>query len=82
MRRGLRRAGSSTKEAFASTRLSHAERRAGKGRAAFLEDCTRIYGDRYDYSQLGFGRQNHDKIRVICRVHGPSSISPSVQLVT
>ena len=42
----------------------------GEVLAAFLSDCTRIYGDRYDYSRVRLTR-NHDTVTIICRQHGP-----------
>lgn len=41
----------------------------------FLERARAVHGDRYDYSQAVY-QQNHTKLTVICREHGPFQVTP------
>lgn len=41
----------------------------------FLAKAMSIHGDKYDYSQVDY-KNNHTKITVVCREHGPFEIMP------
>lgn len=45
----------------------------------YVEQARSVHGDRYDYSQLGYGGQRN-KITVICKEHGPFSQFPGNHL--
>lgn len=47
---------------------------------SFLEKALKIHGKRYDYSKTKYGNNAHEKVRVICRIHGEFLISPNSHL--
>jgi hypothetical protein len=49
-------------------RLSSANIRK-KSTAEFIEEATKIYGDKYDYSHVNYIR-NKDKVTIVCKQHG------------
>ena len=46
----------------------------------FIEKAKTVHGERYDYSKTVYGNNAHEKVVLICRVHGPFSISPNSHL--
>lgn len=46
----------------------------------FIEKAKEIHSDEYDYSQTVYGKNNLDKVTVICRKHGIFKITPSNHL--
>lgn len=43
----------------------------------FLEKVKKIHGDRYDYSEVEYGKTNIDKVKIGCKVHGVFSMTPA-----
>ena len=46
----------------------------------FIEKAIRIHGKRYDYSQVEYGSNAHQKVKIICKIHGEFFISPNSHL--
>ena len=42
----------------------------------FIDKCIEIHGDKYDYSLVEY-KNNHEKILVICKVHGKFEVIPA-----
>ena len=42
-----------------------------KGSEGFVAKARAIYGDQFDYSQIGEVSNNKQKVTIICRLHGP-----------
>lgn len=47
---------------------------------SFIKKAVKIHGKRYDYSQVEYGNNAHQKVRIICRQHGEFLISPNSHL--
>ncbi len=45
----------------------------------FVECATSVHGDTYDYSETEF-KHNKEKVRIVCRVHGPFWQTPNMHL--
>ena len=41
----------------------------------FLENATKAHGDHYDYTGV-FLNKHTDRIKILCRIHGPLKVSP------
>lgn len=53
-----------------------AERKTTK---TFIEDARKIHGDKFDYSKVDY-KTNHDKVIIICSVHGEIEQTPMSHL--
>lgn len=70
------RYGASTRGDFATTSLAGDNRLdPGRRRKAFRLDCTKVWGNAYDYSQAKY-KDNHTPLEVVCPKHGPFRIRP------
>lgn len=47
---------------------------------SFIAKAQKIHGKRYDYSLVEYGLTAHEKVEIICRVHGKFLISPNSHL--
>lgn len=43
----------------------------------FIDKAVKIHGNQYDLSFVEYGKNTHQKVKVICRKHGPYKISPA-----
>lgn len=46
----------------------------------FIQKAKKIHQNRYDYSLVKYGNTAHDKVKIICRLHGEFLISPNSHL--
>lgn len=46
----------------------------------FIEKAIKIHGLKYDYSKVVFGKNNHEKVEIICPIHGSFFQSPKNHL--
>lgn len=77
---GSPRYSASTRGDFATTSLAGESRKnPGHRKRAFQVDCTKIWGNRYDYSRAKY-KDNHTPVQVVCTRHGPFWIRPREHL--
>lgn len=43
----------------------------------FLEKCEKIWQDRYDYSKVIYGKNNEEKVEIVCDTHGSFFTKPN-----
>lgn len=46
----------------------------------FIEKARKVHGDKYDYSKVVYGKNNMEKVCIICPIHGEFWMSPSKHL--
>jgi hypothetical protein len=46
----------------------------------FIEKSRNVHGDKYDYSLVDYGKNNHNKIKIICPSHGMFEQQPNSHL--
>ncbi|CAJ1367400.1 unnamed protein product [Effrenium voratum] len=74
--RSVRRFGASTRGDFATTSLRGAGRLdPGRRKRAWREDCTRVWGNLYDYSLARYV-DNHSPVIIRCPRHGTFTLRP------
>ena len=42
----------------------------------FIEEAKKVHGDKYDYSNTVYGKNNKDKVKIICPIHGEFRQAP------
>ena len=47
---------------------------------SFIEKAKKIHGDKYDYSEVKYGDNAHNKVIIICKEHGIFKMSPNSHL--
>eukprot|EP00927_Polykrikos_kofoidii_P051086 TRINITY_DN44902_c0_g1_i1.p1 TRINITY_DN44902_c0_g1~~TRINITY_DN44902_c0_g1_i1.p1 ORF type:complete len:473 (+),score=58.85 TRINITY_DN44902_c0_g1_i1:48-1466(+) len=71
-----KRRGASTRGDFATTSLSGNTRfDPGRRRRAFMKDCARIWGNKYDYCRAKY-KDNHSPVKIGCSDHGSFWLRP------
>lgn len=43
----------------------------------FLEKCEKVWQDRYDYSKATYGKNNEEKVEIVCETHGSFFAKPA-----
>lgn len=46
----------------------------------FIQKAKLVHKNKYDYSQVIYGKNAHDKVKVICKEHGEFMVSPNSHL--
>ena len=47
---------------------------------SFIQKAKQIHGNKYNYSQVEYGNNAHDKVKIICKEHGVFEMSPNSHL--
>jgi len=60
-------------------KISNTKKSLGKTTEQFIEEAKSVHGDKYDYSSTTYNRA-HDRIKIICPIHGVFEQSPTNHL--